>query len=301
MSHLLAALACSLAPSFDRFSARAAGDWRGASYTWSQQEAPGAHALSVAPGYVTVPRSSAASTETVMRSCGGAVQGLRETHDGEERPAVTLNRADDGLVYFDDGSWTRVPVRLAAADDLLCHSGAFGLSASVSHERLRQRVDLAMVGGAPVIADVRVESEAAAAPAAAVERLLRERRLQVVTEARAWEGGAAAKMITAHAPSNSAWSALRTRWSVSEESIPGGAELVPSASDGVVYLPGGLWVEVRNGGAAAPLASDRTFAVVIGSLCTESAVVKELIHNYRGENMELQTVMLREISACEDL
>jgi hypothetical protein len=44
--------------------------------------------------------------EEVMRSCGGAVQGVRET-DG-----VYLNRADDGFVYFPDGSYSSGPTSL---------------------------------------------------------------------------------------------------------------------------------------------------------------------------------------------
>eukprot|EP00980_Cylindrotheca_fusiformis_P010538 scaffold2334_cov118-Cylindrotheca_fusiformis.AAC.10 len=43
-----------------------------------------------------------------MRSCGGAVQGIREPF-GED--SFYLNRADDGFVFYDNGSYTYGPVK----------------------------------------------------------------------------------------------------------------------------------------------------------------------------------------------
>lgn len=56
--------------------------------------------------------------EEVMRSCGGAVQGIREVpffpqqKDDNESEGLYHNRADDGFVYFDCGSYTRGPVKV---------------------------------------------------------------------------------------------------------------------------------------------------------------------------------------------
>jgi hypothetical protein len=52
--------------------------------------------------------------EEVMRSCGGAVQGIREPSDlqGEEPTSTYLNRANDGFVFFDDGSYTMGPLSI---------------------------------------------------------------------------------------------------------------------------------------------------------------------------------------------
>ena len=44
--------------------------------------------------------------DEVMRSCGGAVQGIR-VGDGP-----LLNRQDDGFCFFDCGSWTQGPTKL---------------------------------------------------------------------------------------------------------------------------------------------------------------------------------------------
>src|SRR6056300_555443 len=49
------------------------------------------------------------TVEEVMRRCGGAVQGVREvvvTNSHAEEELAYLNRANDGFVYFDDGSYS---------------------------------------------------------------------------------------------------------------------------------------------------------------------------------------------------
>ena len=80
-----------LAPSFDTFSAAATGSWHGTQYQW--------------PGDTNgVPCTSV--VDEVMRSCGGAVQGIRV---GE---GPLLNRQDDGFCFFDCGSWTQGPTKL---------------------------------------------------------------------------------------------------------------------------------------------------------------------------------------------
>lgn len=55
------------------------------------------------------------SVEEVMRSCGGAVQGVREvaiTTTDVDNKGYYLNRANDGFVYFDCGSYTVGPTQL---------------------------------------------------------------------------------------------------------------------------------------------------------------------------------------------
>mmetsp|Transcript_4983 Transcript_4983/g.11893 ORF Transcript_4983/g.11893 Transcript_4983/m.11893 type:complete len:358 (+) Transcript_4983:107-1180(+) len=70
-----------------------------------------------------------AIVEEVMRSCGGAVQGIREPETGKEKQGGTdaherstyLNRANDGFVFFDDGSYTMGPlsIKTQQTDDFL--------------------------------------------------------------------------------------------------------------------------------------------------------------------------------------
>eukprot|EP00536_Pseudo-nitzschia_multiseries_P011137 jgi/Psemu1/27974/gm1.27974_g len=71
-------------------------------------------------------RGSVVEVEEVMRSCGGAVQGIREPTiqhysgcgDGDgDGSSVYLNRANDGFVYFNDGSYSMGPVTISGGGD----------------------------------------------------------------------------------------------------------------------------------------------------------------------------------------
>ena len=55
--------------------------------------------------------------EEVMRACGGAVQGIREMplfhrqNEYKEEDRLYHNRADDGFIFMDNGSYTSGPVQ----------------------------------------------------------------------------------------------------------------------------------------------------------------------------------------------
>ena len=129
-----------LAPSFDAFSAAATGSWHGTQYEW--------------PG-----DTNGVACETVvdevMRSCGGAVQGVR-VDDGP-----LLNRQDDGFCFFDCGSWTQGPTKLT--------DGALNLDVGLvaqSGSRVRCSAAVDYSAGHVVDATVVVEEKAGAAPLA---------------------------------------------------------------------------------------------------------------------------------------
>jgi hypothetical protein len=60
--------------------------------------------------------------EEVMRSCGGAIQGIREIPlllsclPGDDKERIYHNRADGGFVYADDGSYSAGPEEWGASD-----------------------------------------------------------------------------------------------------------------------------------------------------------------------------------------
>mmetsp|Transcript_10732 Transcript_10732/g.31293 ORF Transcript_10732/g.31293 Transcript_10732/m.31293 type:complete len:459 (+) Transcript_10732:2-1378(+) len=57
--------------------------------------------------------------EEVMRSCGGAVQGIREPAiqiDFVDGDSVYLNRANDGFFFFNDGSYSMGPIMISEDD-----------------------------------------------------------------------------------------------------------------------------------------------------------------------------------------
>ena len=121
-----------LAPSFDTFSAAATGSWTGTLYEW--------------PGDANAVACESVVDE-VMRSCGGAVQGVR-VGDGP-----LLNRQDDGFCFFDCGSWTQGPTKLT--------DGALNLDVGlVAQSGSRVRCTASVSAGHVVDATVVVEERA---------------------------------------------------------------------------------------------------------------------------------------------
>ena len=132
-----------LAPSFDTFSAAAVGSWTGTQYQW--------------PGDTNAVACESVVDE-VMRSCGGAVQGVR-VGDGP-----LLNRQDDGFCFFDCGSWTQGPTALADV-------AAFDVGLATHSGRVRCVVSVDVTARKAVEATVVVEEKAGAAPLAKRESL----------------------------------------------------------------------------------------------------------------------------------
>jgi len=132
-----------LAPSFDTFSAAATGSWHGTRYEW--------------PGDTNGVACEVVADE-VMRSCGGAVQGIR-VDDGP-----LLNRQDDGFCFFDCGSWTQGPTALADV-------AAFDVGLATHSGRVRCVVSVDVSARKAVDATVVVEEKAGAAPLAKRESL----------------------------------------------------------------------------------------------------------------------------------
>ena len=85
-------------PSFESFLQRSTGAWRGAGYTWSPTEPSSGAAmpLGVVEGFITPPAVSSCEVSEVMRSCGGAVQGVSEERQQPMSGSVALNRQVDG-------------------------------------------------------------------------------------------------------------------------------------------------------------------------------------------------------------
>jgi hypothetical protein len=93
-----------------------------------------------------------------MRSCGGAVQGVR-VDDGP-----LLNRQDDGFCFFNCGSWTQGPTKIA---DGIVHLDV-GL---VAQSGSRVRCTASVSAGHVVDATTVVEEKAGATPLAKRESL----------------------------------------------------------------------------------------------------------------------------------
>jgi hypothetical protein len=108
------------APRFDDFSEKLVGTWREKlRRERKRDEAETTASSSKADGDADTGGDDlfAVSVEEVMRSCGGAVQGIRETN------GVYLNRASDGFVYFPDGSYSSGPTSIDITANITPESG----------------------------------------------------------------------------------------------------------------------------------------------------------------------------------
>ena len=304
----LAAVSTS-APSFDLFLTNTLGDWRGASYSW--QGASGAQVggpapkemlpLGVAPGFVTQPTKSSTLITEVMRSCGGAVQGVEEKRDCQPaKGTVMLNRQNDGTTFFSYGSYAVAPPQLSRSTDdevdFMASQECFGLTVSLAHaDATRRRLLVVVAGDEIACCDVAMEASATQHPEApgleAIDNLL-GRRLQCVVEANAWEGGADTLTLTGSPGGSpgSPWLNARTRWEKDVGSIDGGSPLVPANC--AAYLPGGCWIQVVRS------EEDGSRTIEVGSVAVEAAEVKAVAHEYSAEGA-LRRVSFRKVTARE--
>ena len=103
--------------------------------------------LGVVEGFITPPAVSSCEVSEVMRSCGGAVQGVSEERKQPISGTVTLNRQVDGFTFFSDGSWAEAPASLGEGTG--ADFGAVGLQVCISHgDDSRRRLLLCIIEGA---------------------------------------------------------------------------------------------------------------------------------------------------------
>lgn len=293
MLHLALLLPAAVAPSFDTFLTHSLGRWRGACYCWQRdgvtEDGPELFPLGIAPGCITSPTPSSTVVTEIMRSCGGAVQGVQEERSCQPADGVVmLNRQVDGTTFFSYGSWAQSPTRLSAADeedaDLLSSASCFGLSVCLAHSDETRRRLLVVVSELSTVlcCDVAVEGRAATEDDALtdVATTLLDRRIQCVVDASAWEGGASVLDLSGE-PAGGAWLNARLKWSVDESEIDGGAPLVPppsgeTADVDVAHLPGGCWVRVARRGCGGA-------DIEVGSLSVEAGETKTVTHEFMAE------------------
>ena len=295
-----------LAPDFDSFVTHAVGKWKGAAYCWQRTaENDDYLPLGVAPGYITPPSACSTEVSEVMRSCGGAVQGVQEERRCQPADGtVALNRQVDGTTFFTYGSWANAPALLSdgAESDLLTSPKCFGISVNLAHaDATRRRLLLVISDASLLCCDVAIEQRMPPGDLDAelddeVAAALLQRRVQCVVEANAWEGGASKLTLSGSSPSED-WINARTKWSVVEGDLEGGTPLVPASGENgdVAYMPGGCWVRVapRQGGGTL---------VEVGSIAAAAGEVKAITHAYDpvaggGSGLQLSKVEFSKITA----
>jgi len=282
-----------VSPNFDTFVCSASGVWTGANTRWSRSPATlGRDALEVS-GFAGLDPFALASTslstqrsvEEVIRSCGGAVQGVKElttspllstTTPDESVDSETLressieelylNRADDGFCSFNDGSW------FCATSD--------GFEASLQHSasvRRRFSVKLASDGSQQLVyveAALEIKQDAChastsncatgtasaeaimqAQAANEIEGALAGQQLALAVDAEVWRGGATEATVSVTRHGSSAWVAARAKWASSEAPLEGGRELLPELGAKDALLPSMAYVLFQPGAGTLELVS----------------------------------------------
>lgn len=248
-------------PKFDVFSAKLTGDWQ-----WnSSQEADSIIVEEV---------------EEVMRSCGGAVQGMRElpsltfatdeTEDGDEG-GYYLNRANDGFIYFDgDGSYSCGPVQ-ASNDGPWISNLSFGasrllLSNDVSRE-LCERLHVFRKSGEPV--------------AGPTDPLLQELPGNIV-----WQEIVRCRMPSPTQP----WMMQRLKWERCSFGDSGDDE--EGGEPAEIHQTWAYEVSSADDPVIKTLLEDTGNSVVwsAGGMCSRTGMVKTVLRQYSGTNGSLQSV-----------
>lgn len=201
-------------------------------------------------------KAAQSSVEEVMRSCGGAVQGIKECDDDD----FYLNRADDGFVFFDCGSYSHGPIDLNDDDDM-----CFRTSLSVS----RARVFLTFGGTAPTAA-ARVFPKTKFGADAVQNAVV---PLPVSTSKTEYD--VSSQLQCRMSSPISQWMMQRAKWEKQQ------------SNDDTFLLegPNQAWVEQHTNDNGSILFSS-------GISCPESGYVKEVIRSY-NENKRLERVVLR--------
>lgn len=233
-----------------------------------------------------------------MRSCGGAVQGVRENIQGGGE--IYLNRQSEGFSYFSSGSYSQAPVCLG--DSVASDFGGLGLSVCLSHvDGQRRRLLVALVGSELVTCDVAIEAREGDSLLPDAAEALLGGRLQMVVDANAWEGGASIQCISGAPPGGTGpWLNARTQWASSKIAVASGAPLLPNAAvEGNTFLPGGCFVSVRDGRGE----TGGGLRVEVGSCAADAAEVKSVVHEWGAveDGGLLQRVEYRTTVAEESL
>lgn len=139
------------APRFDAFVQSLVGQWNFVSSSNSNNSNDSNEAIGMQHDLIV-------DVEEVMRSCGGAIQGLRENYiklPGSVEMTRYHNRADDGFVFFEDGTYNSGPTSLR--NDTNSDSSflvSFSLNNSVRRAMLSFTLETSKTNAGPTISSL---------------------------------------------------------------------------------------------------------------------------------------------------
>ena len=246
-----------MAPGFDRFADALVGAWRG----------PGAAAVDVAE---------------VMRACGGAVQGVEDN-------GAYHNRADDGFVYFDCGSYSAGPVAAAGAL-ATCLTFASGKRQLVVMDVCP---DEPLRGASPSALQLQRGAAPATVPDASVARAA-DPTDRAAPPPLALLGELGCRMASPTQP----WILQRAQWEERRADAAAGAGTWGGhPADGVEYVEGGGglwgWVASRDVWASGAWADGEATVLQVGAVDLETGEAKAVVRAYTRDGRLASVVLQR--------
>jgi len=320
------------APRFDSFSAELVREW------WQRQQRPSAAPVEGGAresddgnnrsggGVVNDDgrQTKLGSVEEVMRSCGGAVQGVREVpvpfsdkssndddDDGVNVDGLYLNRADDGFLFFDDGSYSCGPTT----------TWIEGLEDDVGGDQLQQSIQLVSSLTLPDRSGVVLwNGHCGDGEKALVVRAYQNRDIAsdhqlvleqtggdsaLLSESVTWTRGVRCRMPSPSQP----WMAQRLKWEEAVVAHEDDDDERQRESDVAAAEPGDLhaWFVRQllpgNGddsprrafeieGSESPGGGSGTALVSFGCLCAQTKWAKSVVRRYSAETGALRSVEL---------
>ena len=244
--------------------------------------------ITVGPWVTRAAVTEKLEVEEVMRACGGAVQGIRElplsvasqsqNNDNEEK--IYLNRADEGFVYIDNGSYSFGPEKWDVQSDeaLVMTSLAFTgnkrvwMTASMSRDSgiMPQSTVLELFRPAPQDTE-NLESHVDSEEFGKTIPTIKWQRIQ------------RARMPNPTQP----WSLARAKW---EQQILIDEAKQDDDHSKIGSLTGWSFVDEKIGKSNELVADvlgadDTSFNVVMLAVCNESAIAKSTIRCYDSKGL----------------
>mmetsp|Transcript_15929 Transcript_15929/g.24125 ORF Transcript_15929/g.24125 Transcript_15929/m.24125 type:complete len:271 (-) Transcript_15929:228-1040(-) len=226
---------------------------------------------SIVASWHVPPTGETEPVDEVVRSCGGAIQGIREIPLADQ---FYLNRADDGFVFYDCGTYSHGPV-------VLDPSTSFKFMTSLS---MANNFRVLLIGDLGRSENFK-SSTVLCLPKATFRTkqngidTINLTEPKVISSAPHYEVD---NEIQCRMPSpRQPWILQRSQWESHEVKHVTG-EMTSSCDESDPHVSHLSWVEATNKGEC----------IRMGSACTSSGQVKEIIRTY--ENGQLRNVIKKE-------
>ena len=225
--------------------------------------------------------------EEVMRACGGAVQGIRElplsvasqlqNNDNEEK--IYLNRADEGFVYIDNGSYSFGPEKWDVESD---EAVAMTSLAFTGNKRVWMTASMSRDSGIMPQSTV-LELFRAPQDTEKLESHVDSEEYGKAIPTIKWQKIQRARMPNPTQP----WSLARAKW---EQQILIDEAKKDDDHSKIGSLTGWSFVEEKIGKSNELVADvlgadDTSFNVVMLAVCKESAIAKSTIRCYDSKGL----------------